>query len=303
MMRILVLGGNGFIGSHLVDALLAGGHQVRVYDTKKERFRKPLPEVEYCLGDFCNIAAIDVALKGIDVIFHLISTTIPLTSNANPIADVQDNLIGTLNLLNLMRNKGISRIVFLSSGGTVYGKSTQPITEDHPLEPICSYGVVKLAIERYLLMYQSLYGIRPTILRAANPYGPRQEGNTDQGVIANFLYKLKHDAPVEVWGDGTVIRDFIYISDLISLCVKTVDSNITGIYNVGSGVGHSLTDVVVTIADSIDKTMRTVYKPGHVYDVPYNVLSISKVLSQFDWQPKIVFQDGVLRTWSWMNSL
>ena len=190
-MNALVLGGNGFIGSHLVDRLLDAGHSVRIFDRGHELNRDPRKQVDYRIADFSDSLALASALENIDVVYHLIGTTTPSTSNADPIADIQSNLINSVRLLQIMREKKNQRLVFLSSGGTVYGKTeSELIGENHELNPICSYGVVKVAIENYVRMFHSLYGLHYVILRAANPYGERQGNIGAQGVIGTFLQKV-----------------------------------------------------------------------------------------------------------------
>jgi dTDP-4-dehydrorhamnose reductase len=188
----LVVGGNGFIGSHLVDALRAAGRAVRVYDAGAPRGDTDWTGVDYRQGAFADEAALGAALDGVDAVFHLVSTTVPSTSNADPRADVQGNLLGSLGLMQAMMARDVRRIVFFSSGGTVYGNPrVLPVPEDHPLEPISSYGVVKVAIERYLLMYGRLGVLDPLILRPGNPYGPRQGAAGIQGVIPAFLRRVR----------------------------------------------------------------------------------------------------------------
>lgn len=303
-MKILVLGGNGFIGSHLVDALLMAKHKVRVLDRCMELYRPPHLEVDYRLGDFSDTSILAEALEGVDLVYHLVSTTVPSTSNLDPIADVQGNLISTIRLLQLMVQKGISRIVYLSSGGTVYGiPDVSPIPESHPLRPICSYGVIKVAIENYLFMYQSLHGIQPIVLRASNPYGERQGHAGVQGVIGTFLQKIKSGERIEIWGDGSVVRDFIHVSDLASLCVKAGESDCCGILNAGSGVGHSIRDVLNVSLKSAGCVIEPVYIQGRAYDVPSVVLDISKAADEFSWRPEVELLEGVRKSWQWMKSL
>ena len=199
-MKILVIGGCGFIGSHIVDRLLAHGHSVRVFDRQVERFRQPLARVDYIYGSFGDRMAIIDAMTGVDAVMHLVSTTLPGTADLDPKTDVQDNLVGTLALLNSMSSLGISRILFLSSGGTVYGPpDIIPIPETHPLRPINSYGIVKVAIEHYLEMYQRTRGLSPIIIRASNPYGPRQAHTGVQGVILTFLTRILAGERLEIW--------------------------------------------------------------------------------------------------------
>ena len=190
-MKLLVIGGCGFIGSHVVDKLLTYGHSVRVFDRQGERFRASLPGVDYCFGDFADRMALVEALSGVDVVYHLLSTTVPGTADLDPKTDVHDNLVGTINLLDSMERLGLVRILFLSSGGTVYGiPDTIPIPETHPLRPINSYGIVKATIEHYLQMYRRTRGLSPIIVRASNPYGPRQAHSGVQGVVSTFLRRI-----------------------------------------------------------------------------------------------------------------
>lgn len=296
-MQALVLGGNGFIGSHLVDLLLDQGNRVRVFDRGPEKFREPLSDVDYCYGEFSNSSLLAEALTGVDVVFHLISTTVPATSNLDPIADINGNLVNTVNLLELMRKQSVSRIVYLSSGGTVYGKpETVPIKESHPLHPISSYGVVKVAIEKYLHMFSELYGIEYTALRASNPYGSRQGHAGLQGVIGTFINRLIENRPLEVWGTGEVIRDFIFIDDLVRLCAIAGDSQVSGCFNAGYGEGASILQIVDIFSQCLGVEMTPEFKPGRSFDVPNAVLDISHTCEAFDWKPQVQLLNGIART-------
>ena len=302
-MNVLVLGGNGFIGSHIVDRLLLEGHMVRVLSHSPEKYRKPIPEVEYHISSFENTTSLVKALEGIDIVYHLISTTLPSTSNQDLVFDIESNLITTVQLLNLMKNSGVSRIVFLSSGGTVYGvPEMSPIPETHPKNPICSYGVVKLAIENYLQMFQSLYDIDALILRVSNPYGEHQGFSSFQGVIGTFLRKVMEQETVEIWGDGSVVRDFIYIKDLADFCVKAGTSNKTGIYNIGSGLGYSINDIVSSISKITGVSIAPVYKSSRSYDVPISILDVSKAYEAFNWKAETSLNTGINQTWDWLLS-
>lgn len=299
-MKTLVLGGCGFIGSHLVDTLLSSGHKVRVLDRGPELYRAPLPNVDYRLAAFSDLSSLAEALEDVEVVYHLISTTVPSTSNLDPIADVQDNLINTLRLLQLMVQKHIPKIVFLSSGGTVYGiPDAVPISESHPLHPICSYGVVKVAIENYLQMFHQLHGLEFVILRASNPYGERQGHTGVQGVIGTCIAKILANEPIEIWGDGNIVRDFIYVSDLAEFCVLAGQTQVTGTYNASSGIGYSINEVVDTLSRITEKRMKSINKIGRVYDVPEVVLDIAQAIKVFGWQPKVSLESGLALTWNW----
>lgn len=301
-MRCVVFGGNGFIGSHVTDALLAANHSVRVFDRVPERFRPPLAGVEYVTGNFSDPFAIAEALEGMDVVFHLVSTTVPSTSNRDPVADIETNLIASVQLLEQMVKAKIRRIVFLSSGGAVYGNTqTVPVNEDHPKRPICSYAIVKIAIEHYLQMYEELHGISPIVLRGSNPYGPRQGHRLVQGFIGVALSNMLHNEPVTIWGDGSVVRDYLYVADLATACVLAGESTATGVYNIGSGEEHSLNDIVASIGESIGQSPKVVYETSRSFDVHKVVLDISRAREALDWQPACALPDGLRRTWDWMQ--
>src|SRR5690349_8458886 len=214
-MNCLVLGGNGFIGSHLVDKLLADGHSVRVFNRHEEHFRKPIASVEYQYGDFGNRELLMEALKGVDAVFHLISTTLPKTSNDDPAFDVQSNVVETVFLLEQCMARQVKKIIFISSGETAYGKPpTLRIPEKSPTDPECSYGITKLAIEKYLYLFWYLHGLDYTILRLANAYGERQRPTATQGAIPVFLERAMRNDEIVVWGNGSVVRDYIHVKDI-----------------------------------------------------------------------------------------
>jgi UDP-glucose 4-epimerase len=300
-MKILVLGGNGFIGSHVVDELIGAGHKVSVFGRRHEVWRKPLPTVNYYLGDFSNIPLLAEALQGVDVVMHLISTTVPSTSNLDPIADIQGNLENTMRLLQVMVSVNVKRIIFLSSGGTVYGiPSVLPVPETHPLEPICSYGVVKVAIEKYLGMFEHLHGLRPLIIRASNPFGPRQGHEGVQGAVSTFMQKILLDEKVTIWGDGSTKRDYFYVTDLARFCRLATESELTGIFNAGSGAGLSLNELAHMIETASGRKLNIEYTAGRAFDVREIVLNIDKARKLLNWEPAIDLQKGLSLHYDWM---
>ncbi len=303
MTKVLVIGGNGFIGSHVVDKLLAHGHSVRVFDRQPERFRGPLPGVDYRTGDFADRMEVVEALAGVDAVYHLLSTTVPGTADLNPKTDVHDNLIGAINLLESMQGLGVRRILFLSSGGTVYGiPETVPVPETHPLRPISSYGIVKASIEHYLEMYRRTRGFSPIIVRASNPFGPRQAHSGVQGVISTFLRRILAGEPIEIWGDGSVVRDYFEVGDLAELCIRAGTSRSEGAYNAGSGYGLSVNEIIEAIRKVTGSVFEIVYKPGRPVDVPCSVLDCSRAKSDFGWECKTGFDAGLRNAWNWLNT-
>jgi UDP-glucose 4-epimerase len=302
-MKVLVIGGSGFIGSHVVDKLLAHQHSVRVFDRRPERFRAPLSGVDYRFGEFADEMTLVEALSGVDVVYHLVSSTVPGTADLDPKTDVRDNLIGTINLLESMQRLGLTRILFLSSGGTVYGiPEVVPIPETHALRPISSYGIVKAAIEHYLEMFRKTRGFSPIIVRASNPFGPRQAHSGVQGVVSTFLRRILVGEPIEIWGDGTVVRDYLEVSDLAELCVRAGTSDREGAYNAGSGHGLSVNDVVEAVRKVTGADVKVIYKPSRPVDVTRSVLDCSRAKNEFGWECKTGFDSGLSNTWNWLKA-
>lgn len=304
-MNFLVLGGNGFIGSHLVDKLLAHGHRVRVFDKYVEHYRKPIPGVDYRFGDFGNRGLLADALNEIDIVFHLVTTTVPKTSNDDPAFDIQSNVIDTIFLLEQCVLNNAKKIVFISSGGTVYGKPAKlPISEDSPTEPECSYGITKLTIEKYLALYNHLYGLDYTIVRPSNPYGERQNPNGIQGAATVFLGKVAKGDSIEIWGDGEIVRDYIYIDDLVEGIYRAATINTPSrIFNLGSGTGHSLNEILKLIQQVSGREVKVEYKTKRVFDVSKIYLDITKARDELSWTAATSMESGLDKTWKFVQEL
>jgi UDP-glucose 4-epimerase len=276
---------------------------VRVFDAGAPRPDMDWSGVDYRRGAFDAVADLAAALDGVDTVFHLVSTTVPSTSNKDPVADIQGNLVASVALMRAMIDRGLRRLVFFSSGGTVYGNPSRlPVPEDHPLEPISSYGVVKAAIERYLLMYGKLGQLDPLILRPGNPYGPRQGAAGIQGVIPAFLRRVRDGERLQIWGDGGVVRDYLYIADLVDLAVAAGLSDKNGVFNAGSGVGHSLLDIVAEIARATGRQPAIDFHPARNFDVDALVLDVTRARSELGWQPRVGLAEGMDRTWKAMSA-
>ncbi len=286
-MKVLVLGGSGFIGSALIGGLLNQGHQVKIFDRNIEAVRQQFPEITDAVqADFADVMSLTEAMSGVDIIFHLISTSVPATSNKNPVHDIESNLVNTVKLLELMRNADVKRIVYLSSGGTVYGApKSLPITEVHPTNPTCSYGIVKLAIEKYLQMYAELYQLDVTILRPSNPYGPGQTHKGVQGFIGTCIDKINAGQPITVWGDGSVVRDYIYIDDVVSACLAAMTTEQIAPINISSGVGYSLNQIIRMIEKHKGEEIEVVYQQKRNFDIPEVILDNQLAKTSLDWTP------------------
>ena len=304
-MKCLILGGGGFLGSHLSEALLSQGHAVRIFDrpnlVRFKSFQANEP-IEWIEGDFVNREHIGQAIRGCDIVYHLVSTTLPRSSNENPIYDIETNVIGTLHLLDEARKSGIRKVIFVSSGGTIYGIPREiPIKESHPTDPICSYGIGKLAIEKYLALYKLLHELDYCVLRLSNPFGERQRISAAQGAVTAFLYKALRNETIEIWGDGSVVRDYFYVSDAVSALVKamTYDGD-SRVLNIGSGAGLSLNEILDAIEKLLGSSVKKSYLPARTFDVPVNVLDISKAVEHLSWKPQVYFSEGLSRTAQWL---
>ena len=297
-MNYLVLGGDGFQGYHLCRRLLEKGNSVRVFDRtsfNKDKLTGLGGSLDWIVGDFGEPGFLDAAVSNMDVVFHLICTTVPKTSNDDPAYDVMSNVVPTLRLLEKVRTTGIKKIIFFSSGGTVYGApETLPIAEHHPTRPICAYGIHKLAIEKYLHLYHVLHGVDYAIVRIANPYGTNQSVDRGQGAIAVFLHKMFAGQPVEVWGDGSVVRDYIHIDDVVEAVVQLIAYKGTHkIFNIGSGRGLSINEIIAIITGVLRRRPMIRYQPGRAMDVPANVLDIRRAEQELGWHPKISIEEGI----------
>lgn len=303
-MNNLVLGGNGFIGVHLVESLLEAGEPVRIYSRGPNRFKATPQAAEYVEGELGNYGLIRDAVEGMDVVYHFVSTTLPKTSNDDPVYDVRSNLVDTLQLLEACVDAGVRKVVFTSSGGTVYGlPRTVPISEDHPTDPITSYGIVKLAIEKYLNLFHHLHGLDYTVLRVSNPYGAYQDPGGQQGAVAVFLRRTFAGEPISIWGDGEVVRDYLYVSDLVDALKLAGGETARKVFNVGSGRGTSLNELVCLISGVTGEKPRVEYQSGRVLDVPANVLDVTRAREDLGWTPKVEMEEGIARTWAWIQTL
>jgi UDP-glucose 4-epimerase len=294
-MIATVVGGSGFIGSHLVDRLLADGWQVRVLDLAYDKFLGQREGVDYYIGSFLDSPILAKAIHRADVVFHLATTTIPGVSDKDPEFDVATNLNGSLRLLNAASQGSVGKVVFLSSGGTVYGKQVAtPIPETHPQNPNCSYGIVKLAIEKYLALFHSLHGLEYTIVRPANPYGPRQSLDRGQGVIPIFTNLILKGDSIEIWGDGSIVRDFLTVEDLVDGVVKAASyAGDERIFNLGSGCGATLNEVIHAIASATGRPAHVRYLAPRKIDVPIVVLDITRAKECLGWQPSVSLEQGI----------
>jgi UDP-glucose 4-epimerase len=304
-MRTLVLGGSGFLGSHIVDKFLAERHDVCVYDLYPERFRRSPKGIKFYTGDFGNVGALDELIStGFDAVIHCVSTTTPKSSNESPEFDIQSNVIGTLYLLDICVKHKVGKLVFLSSGGTVYGDigGLDMVNEEHAVRPMCSYGVSKLTIEHYLDVYKHLRGLDYVALRLSNPFGERQSPLRALGALTVFLHRTLKNQSVEVWGDGGVTRDFIYVGDVANAVYLATVNPVSGVFNVGTGTGLSLRDILAHISQVVGIEPSVTWLASRSFDVPRIVLDATKLRKATDWNSVTSLNDGIAITAKWLQN-
>lgn len=309
MGNILILGAAGFIGTNLTKELAKNkDNHIILVDRNIEFFRPimsfGLDNIEYSQSDLTVDINFDEVIKDADTVYHLVSTTVPSTSNGHISEELTGNVIFTANMLEACVHCGVKKVVFMSSGGTVYGKAVDcPLKEKTATNPISSYGIQKITIEKLLYLYWYLYGLDYRVIRLANPYGPYQRPNGVLGAVTTFSYKALKGEEITVYGDGSVVRDFIYIDDAVRAIMKIVDGeNKHRTFNVGCGYGTSIKEVLTTIQDALKIELRVIYKPGRKVDVPVNYLDISRYEKYYGALNPISLSDGVLRTATFMKN-
>ena len=300
-MIFLIIGGNGFIGSHLIDVLIENNHNVRVYDLFMEKYRKPLKDVDYRINSIDDLDSLYKAMHEVDIVFHLASSSVPSTSNQDPILDVNGNLITSLNILNTAVKANVKKIVYFSSGGAIYGNTNGLINENNQLNPISSYGIIKSTVEKYFLLYSKIHNIDTIIFRPSNPYGPRQGHFISQGVISTFLKKISNSEPLNVFGDGSNLKDYIFVEDLVHLCYNISIKEKSGIFNIGTGIGTSINKIIEVIKGVTNFNPKVEYNESKNYDVQQFILDISKAQKVVGNYNFLDLQYGILKTWIWIN--
>ena len=293
MKNVLILGGQGFIGCNLTEKLLKENFKIKIFE-KYINENKKIEGCEYIQGDFQDIEKYPEIFEDVDIVYHLISTTIPNKDFAKIQFDIETNLIPTVKLLGLALEKGVKKVIFTSSGGTIYGEQNEPsFKENSPKFPICAYGINKLAIENYFYMFYKLYGLDYTVLRLSNPFG-KKHFSKSQGVINVFIDKILNNEDIEIWGDGTVARDYIYIDDVVEALYKAIYNNSEEkIFNISSGKATSLNEILNILKKISNKEFKVNYKPSRAFDVKINCLDNSLAKKHLNWEPKISLEDGI----------
>lgn len=303
--RCTVLGANGFIGGYLCKELVRAGYHVKALDRiyNNKLFDELKDNIHFYLGDISDDSVLEEVISNTDILFHLVYTTTPATSDSDIIYDITSNLIGAVKILIMCIKHKVKKIIFPSSGGTVYGICpNQAIREDFDTRPICSYGVTKSAIEKYLYIFEKTHGLDYVVLRLANPYGPKFSGFS-QGVIPAFIKKILDGEPLNIWGNGEVVRDYIYIDDVISAFIKSISYNgEEKLFNIGSGVGLSINQLIKILERYEGKKLTVNYHAPRTCDVPSVYLDISRAKKHLNWFPVVGIEEGIKLTYEYMKN-
>ena len=308
--NILVLGADGFIGSSLVKSLLKDKkYQIRAFDLFKDGHSKNLKEVENKIeifsGNFLNRDDLKRSLQGIDYVFHFISLTTPGSSLNDPLIDVETNIKGTIVLLEECVKQNVKRIIFSSSGGAIYGNQQKNVfSEDDIANPISPYAISKLTIERYLEFFKIHHGLDYLIFRYANPYGPGQNIVGNQGIIPIFINLITNNQPIDIFGDGENIRDFIFIDDLVENTKRLFNVPTKyALYNIGSGEGRTINEIIETIKKISGKDVLMNMLPARDIDVRKVVLDVSRIKAEMHYNLEMQIEEGIRKTWNWIENI
>jgi UDP-glucose 4-epimerase len=303
-MKALVTGGAGFIGSNLVDALLARGDEVTVIDNlatgKRENLEQAtengavLEDVDIREGDAVGEV---VGRTSPDVIFHLAAQIDVRKSVADPAADARINVEGTANMLSAAQSHGVPRFVNTSTGGAIYGEGRQlPAPEDHPVAPEAPYGLSKFCAEQYCEIFTRLHGLSTVSLRYGNVYGPRQDPLGEAGVIAIFCGKLLDGGKAIIFGDGKQTRDYVYVDDVVDANLRAAESDATGPINIGLGQQKSVLDIVEVLKQHAPNGFEPEHAPERPGEVQHIALDPSRAREELGWEAKVELDEGLKRT-------
>jgi UDP-glucose 4-epimerase len=299
----LLIGGSGFIGSHLTRKLVISGRSITVLDQKTISDQDKLPGVTYITGDFSDADLISQLVPEHDEIIHLAYATQPNTSFDAPLTDLSQNLPPTVQLFDIVARCG-AKLLLVSSGGTVYGDADfTPISEDHPTFPISPYGVTKLTLEKYAFLYAVTKGLHVLCVRPSNPYGEGQLPFIGQGFISTAMAMGLRGEPITIFGEKGTIRDYLYVDDVVDGIITVLEKGtVNEVYNIGSGVGRSnlqVIDEMRPLLDTVGVNLHIRHIPERSFDVKVNILD-SRKLQSLEWTPSMTFDDGLKRTLEWL---
>jgi UDP-glucose 4-epimerase len=297
---ILVTGGAGFIGAYTVVDLVAKGHEVTVIDDLRHRSPTPLPaSVDVIEVDICSPGAAEIIREfRPSSILHLAAQGGVLRSWRDPVGDANQNVAGTINILDAAVDAACKRVVFASSGGAIYGATeVLPTPEDTTPAPRSPYGAAKLAAEGYLRLFERRRGLSTIALRFGNVYGPSQDGTGEAGLVANCCRRLLDGRPALIRGDGHQTRDFVFVDDVVEACVAALTSDFVGVVNIGTGHESTVLEVVSELT-ALAGGSEPIFEHGMADEVERSCLGIERARSQLGWAAKTILHDGLARTWA-----
>lgn len=304
-MNILVTGGAGFIASHIVDAFIENGHNVTIIDNLTTGREENInPKAKFYKADIRDDLTRIFEEGNFDVVNHHAAQIDVRRSVLDPIFDAGVNIIGTLNLLQNSVKFGVKKFMFASTGGAVYGEQDYfPADENHKQQPLSPYGISKLAVEKYLYFYKEVLGLKYTILRYANIYGPRQNPLGEAGVVCIFLDKiLAGDQPI-INGSGEQTRDYVYVKDVVKANLLTLNEEESEIYNVGTGIETSVNELFRLINQNFNNSIKEVHGPAKAGEQMRSVITSEKLFKKFGWKPSTKLVDGLKETIDYYKSL
>ncbi len=304
-MKLVVTGGAGFIGSHVVDALVNAGHRVAIVDNLATGARAWVnPAARLYEMDVRSARLADVfEAERPDAVAHLAAQAAVPRSVTDPAFDASVNILGGLNVLECCRRYGVGRIVYSSTGGAAYGDTERiPTAEDHPAQPVAPYGVSKVALEMYLAAAEGLCGIRAVSLRYANVYGPRQNYAGEAGVVAIFCHRLLHGEVPTINGDGEQTRDYVYVEDIAAANLRALDrADVTGAINIATGVETSVNAMYRALIDGAGLAVEAHHGPARAGEQRRSCLDADLARRRLDWAPTVSLSEGLTRTFSFFK--
>lgn len=298
MADCLVIGGGGFLGSRVAAALVERGHRVTAFD-RFSRGTLGTGEVRPIVGDVRDLEALRAAVRGHEHVLHFLSSTTPASADADPVADLETNVRGAIDLFGIAADEGVHRVSFASSGGAIYGDlAPVPVSEETVPRPVSPYAIGKLAIESYLRYFERTRGLPSVSFRISNPYGPGQRGTHGQGVIPIFLRAIAAGEPVTLFGDGSTVRDYLFVDDAAEMVAATVGADLQhDVYNIGSGHGTSLTELLALAREITGRPVEVTSVPQPATFVARSILDTARYRAEFGIEPGVTLADGMQRTW------
>jgi UDP-glucose 4-epimerase len=298
-MKILVTGGAGFIGSHVVDGYVRDGHDVTVLDDLSTGFRRNIhKKVRFYEIDIRDSGIREVfAREKPEIVNHHAAQMDVRKSVEDPLFDADVNIMGSLNILKSSIDFGVKKVIYISSGGAVYGEPRYlPVDEEHPINPNCQYGISKHTVEHYLFLHFELDGLPYTVLRYPNVYGPRQNPHGEAGVNAIFIGKMLRDEPCTIFGDGEQLRDYVYIDDIVGANRTVLEQGNNGIYNLGCQKGTSVNEIHDRLKRLIGSDRHAIYGPSRKGEIRAIYLNTAKVRRELGWAPQVGLEEGMKKT-------